>query len=61
MKADGLAIHLYKGGWRVLWVAGAVPLDETVQEQDGKDPEDGVESLMVFIREGVIQVVKGTP
>ena len=34
MKADGLAIHLYKGGWRVYRVAGAVPHDETVQGQD---------------------------
>ena len=61
MRADGLAIHLYKGGWRVYRMAGAVPYDETLPEQDGKDPEEcaeGAESLMVFIREGVVQVVR---
>ncbi len=61
MRANGLVIHLYRGGWRVSRLAGVADYDESLPEQDGKDPEaceEGEESLVFFIREGVLQVVR---
>jgi len=61
VKADGLAIHLYRGGWRVYRLAGAATYDEALPEHDGGEAEEcaeGEESLLFFIREGVLQVVK---
>jgi len=62
VKADGLAIHLYRGGWRVgRFKAGVATYDEALPDQDGKAPEEcaeGEESHLFFIREGVMQSVK---
>jgi len=62
VKADGMFIHLYRGGWRVgRYKAGVATYDDSLPEQDGRDPEDceeGEESHLFFIREGVMQSVK---
>ncbi len=62
MSVSGMFIHLYRGGWRVgRFKAGVATYDDTLPEQDGKAPEEcaeGEESLLFFIREGVMQSVK---
>jgi len=62
VNVSGRFIHLYRGWWRVgRYKEGVATYDDSLPEQDGRDPEDcaeGEESHLFFIREGVMQTVK---
>ncbi len=62
MDASGFFVHVYRGGWRVgRFKSGVATYDDSLPPQDGKAPEElgeGEESLLYFIREGVMQSVK---
>ncbi len=62
MKVDDLAVHLYRGGWRVYRLAARVELDAVqvdgglgdLLDGDGDDPGPSPDGLLLIVRDGVV-------
>ncbi len=59
MKADGLAIHLYRGGWSVYRVQGAGAVSDFLPEShDGSPaPEGEPGGVLLIVKEGELRPV----
>ncbi len=58
MKAAGLAVLLYRGGWRIYRVAEVVDVAEDLPEGDGAPPEEGEKALLLVVRDGVLSEMR---
>ncbi len=62
LKVDDLAVHLYRGGWRVYRLAARVELDAVqvdgelgdLLDGDGDEPGPSPDGLLLLVRDGMI-------